>query len=310
MTTAPILRTSRLAAVVAVLALAAGLVAVPAVPAAALHQNCGKDFTGVHFGDYPSGVRSNGHPDPKAPLSAFNPAWSGKGGVTADLELTKYTIERLEKGLEVAAKIWSAGDDPLSKAVGFDLTIIKLVTHVTKVALDAGITHRNATSDDINSCGSVFLGDTIDLLWVAQLEEDLLDYGAALAGVDTSPGRRTAGSTIHLLPNDGSHEWTPDGSIYKDRPGHDSETLKAIGFNDGMLDEPHIGVAVVVRNSIAHLHANGVPVGNARQQWKQAMGHMRNGNVREAYAGFAEAYYTAVTAGTSSTASGTISSGH
>lgn len=266
------------------------LLVVSAPPALAIHQYCGDGAEGIHLGGYPDSTsRGNGHP------IDGNGTWAGVGAVTP-LARTLYGLERAETHLDNVVTLISLPDKVPTEIVALVQSIVKEGIRIAKTAVGAAhleAEHRNA---EVDQCGSTLMGDMIDAIFVGQLQEELALLGAARATGTVGEGARLAGSSAFLLPDDGLLDVTPDGATYADRAGHDSDSLAAAQFFEGFADADFIGVAVVVRNEIAHLKAHGVATADAEVRWKEAMDLLAAGMVREAYGVFADAYYRAVTA--------------
>lgn len=293
MTSTQLVRRTALGAVAALAG--AALVVAPTGPASAFGQYCGKDQAGIHLGGYAPGSLDNGHPDPKSK----HPGWAGLGAVK-EAKTNAFKIERIGASVEMSEKIFDAMpfDDP-SKEIKLGFSIASLITDIAGVAADSvvrGLEHRNA---EMVACGSVFLGDTVDLLFVARMQEEL-------AGINPADGPIKVPSNIFVLPDDGNPDWNRDSTHYRDRPEHNA---LGIPYADGFANDEYIGVATMVRNEIAHLEAHGINTGGgtvwkdgvglvhvdgAKDLWWDGIHLLQDGRLRLAYAKFAEAYRMAV----------------
>lgn len=277
------------------------LLVLPAPTAHATHQYCGKTAEGVHLGGYAGATRDNGHPDGEAVGGAVDYAGAGAVDIAKNVAMA---AERLKAGLALSENtydvvLYKGG----SKAVKLGFSIAKLVAGIASIAADAVVLRFEQQNAEVNACGGAALGDMIDTLFVAGLQEEL-------AGLDPATGHIDIPSNIYLLPDDGAPEWTSETDLYD---GHEG-TLD-IPYVDGYANAPNLGVAVVVRNTIAHLEAHGIKTGGgykwvpgvglvyqdgAKDLWWDGIRLLEDGRVRLAYAKFAEAYRMAVNTQTTS----------
>lgn len=277
-------RTSRAAAIpVALLLLVVG-----AAPAGAVHQYCGDGAEGIHLGGYPSSESlGNGHPN------GSGGSWAGSGAV-GPLSKTLYGLDRAETHIQNLIDALDEFELVPTKSVNLGFSIAKLALHIAKTGVGAALLHNSHRNAEVDACGGVLTADMLDAIFVGTLQEELGLLGAARATGVVGEGSRIAGSSAFLLPDDGILDVTPDGDTYADRHGHDADSLAAAQFWEGFADADYVGVAVVVRNAIAHLQAHGVDTADAEVRWKEAMDLLSNGLVRDAYGVFADAYYLAV----------------
>lgn len=291
-------RSPRRLAAAAVLLLA--LLVPPAPAAYADHQYCGEAAEGVHLGGYAGSTRDNGHPDGEEVGGAVDYAGAGAVDIAKNVAMA---AERLKEGLGVTESMY----DVLvfrtpSKEVKLGFSIAKLAAGIASIAADAVVLRLEQQNAEVDACGGTMLGDMIDTLFVADLEEEL-------AGLDPANGHIDIPSNIHLLPDDGVPEWTSESDLYD---GHEGSL--DIPYPDGRANG-NLGVATVVRNTIAHLDAHGIKTGGgykwvpnvglvyqdgAKDLWWDGMRLLEDGRVRLAYAKFAEAYRMAVTTQTTS----------
>lgn len=289
----------RAAVVGAVVAtLVAALLAFPAAPASATHQYCGPTATGVHLGGYPEGTMGNGHP-------------AGEDGsyiavaAVGEAKRTAMEVNRAEAFVALSGTIY----DTLSfrapnKVVKLGFSIAGLALGITATTAEAAVLALEQRKAEVDACNAVLAGDTMDLIFVAQLQEEL-------ANLDPADGTVDVPTSMFLLPDDGSPAWTDHAPGYQDRPGHKD---LAIPYVDGFADNEYLGVATVVRNTIAHLDAHGIDTGGgyewvpgvglqyqdgAKDLWWDAMRLLEDGRVRLAHTKFAEAYRMAVMTETS-----------
>lgn len=271
--------TVRAAAMASVVGLVAVLV--PTAPASALHNYCGATAEGVHLEGYAAGSKPNGHPD------GPDGGWGGGAGVKeakrALLGLDR-TAETLGYLVDITALTPPLDNIP-GKVLALAHEVAKTALFVGKTATSAVILHGEARNAEINTCGVVMMGDVIDTIFVATIEQNLVDVAAAAAGHD--PGRGPVPASTFVLPNDGGYDWSQD---------HHPDLPVAIPYADGFADEGSIGVAVVVRNAISHMKQHGIPTGRAEQLWLEAKALLDNEEYLDAYAKFAEAYQEAVSA--------------
>jgi len=276
------------------------LLALPAPPAHADHQYCGEAAEGVHLGGYAGSTHDNGHPDGEEVGGAVDYAGAGAVDIAKNVALA---AERLKEGIGVTENMYDvlAFRTP-SKEVKLGFSIAKLAAGIASIAADAVVLRLEQQNAEVDACGGTMLGDMIDTNFVAGMQEEL-------AGLDPADGDIDIPSTIYMLPDDGAPEWTSESDLY---PGH-----------EGHLDTPYVdgrangnlGVAMVVRNTIAHLEAHGVKTGGgykwvpgvglvyqdgAKDLWWDGIRLLEDGRVRLAYAKFAEAYRMAVTTETTS----------
>jgi hypothetical protein len=271
----------RTAAVAALVGLV--VVLVPSVPAGALHNYCGATSEGVHLGNFAAGSKANGHPD------GPNGGWGGLAGVKeakrALLGLDR-TAETLDYVINIAALTPPLDNIP-GKVVALAHEVAKTALFVGKTAASAVVLHGESQNAAVNACNVVLMGDLIDTMFVATIEQDLADVAAAAAG--HSPGEAPVPASTFMLPNDGGYTWSQHVT-------HDPALETAIPYVDGFTDEESIGVAVVVRNSIAHMKDHGIPTGRAVELWTEAKSLLDAKRYLDAYAKFAEAYREAVSA--------------
>lgn len=269
-------RTLAVTSIVGVLA-----VLVPSVPAGALHNYCGATSQGVHLGNFAAGSKPNGHPD------GPNGGWGGLAGVKeakrALLGIDR-TAETLGYLVDIAALTPPLNNIP-GKVLALSHEVAKAALFVGKTAASAVITHRDSQNAAVNACNVVLMGDLIDTMFVATIEQDLADVAAAAAGHE--PGQGPVPASTFMLPNDGGFDWSQD---------HHPDLKPAIPYADGFTDEEAIGVAVVVRNAISHMKQHGIPTGRAEELWFQAKALLDADEYLDAYAKFAEAYQEAVSA--------------
>lgn len=273
--------------------------AMPAGPAAAVHQYCGKAAIGVHKGGYPGSTLDNGHPHG----DGVDSGWSGGGAIKIALGVA-LALERAGAFIEMSETLYdSMSSNPVPKTVELKFNIAALAADIGKVAADATVLNLNQRIAEVNACNAVLAGDTIDLLFVARVQEELATFSSADGTVEVP-------SNLFLLPDDGSPEWTQqltdESRKYSHLPGHDD---LPIPYVDGVADTDAVGVATVVRNAIAHLEAHGIGTGGgykwvpgvglvyqdgAKDLWWDAMRLLEDGRVRLAHAKFAAAYRMAV----------------
>ncbi|HEX2177108.1 MAG TPA: hypothetical protein VHG70_14480 [Nocardioidaceae bacterium] len=293
----------RLRAVVLTCVAVLGLQTMTATPARALHQYCGSGAEGIHLGGYAGETRGNGHPQANG-----DGGWAG-GAALGEAKNARLTINRIKAFLGLGTQLLSAQMFVTpTKALKTALTIARLALTVAEVAADAVVMEREQRNAEMDACNDVLGGDTIDLLFLAQMQAELGEY-------DPADGTVEYPSNILQLPDDGSPGWTEHSERYTDRPSDASgegvrhEDLKS-PYVDGFVNVDYIGVATMVRNTIAHLEAHGIDTGGghvwedgrlvyrdgAKDVWWDAMRLLEDGRVRRAYATFAEAYQMAVTA--------------
>lgn len=285
---------SRHAAAVMALTVTAALALVPARPAEAFSVYCGVTAIGVG-NNYVVGL-DNGHPaDEHSTLDG----WNGKEAERT-AGAVAFALERTVGAMEIGIDIFdTAGFDVYLGGIGQKVAklaavIAKTAVEVSKEAADITlmtIAQRNARVD---ACGGL-VADMTDALFLAMLEEELayLDMdGTATNSYGQVPGSRRVPTALFLLPQDGTPAWQRDGNLYGDRGNHAD---LGIIYLDGALNAPYIGVAETVRNQIAYLDASGIDVGDAGEQWIDAMAVLRGGDLRTAYQLLARAYRTAVT---------------
>lgn len=281
-----------------VTALVGALLVVTGGPATAMHQYCGEAAEGVHLGGYAGGSKDNGHPDGK------HGGWAG-GSAVGEAKNLALIVNRVGASIGMSATIYDtlAYDTP-NKAVKLAFSIAKLAAGIAGTATNAAVLALEQRNAEVNACNSVLAGDTIDLLFVARMQEEL-------AQLDPADGNIDVPSSMFLLPDDGSPNWTDFATRYGSRPGHSD---LAIPYIDGFANTDAIGVATIVRNTIAHLDAHGIDTGGgyewtsdgleyqngAKDLWWDAMRLLEDGRVRLAYAKFADAYRMAVTTQTTS----------
>lgn len=286
---------------VAVLPLLAPVV-LPAPAAIATHQYCGKDAEGVTLGGYAGGTQDNGHPldDPQDEDRLDDADYAGSAAVDIAANVAM-AAERVAEAISLSESMYDVlfFKEP-SKEIKLGFSIAKLVAGIVTTTTDAvvlGLEQRNA---EVDACGGTMLGDMIDTLAVVGIQEEL-------GALDPVNGRGP--SSTYLLPDDGAPAWTGGSELY---PGHKD---LAVPYVDGRANNSNTGVAVVVRNTIAHLEAHGINTGGgyvwvqgsglvkqdgAKDLWWDAMHLLEDGRVRLAHAKFAEAYRMAVTLQTSS----------
>lgn len=272
----------------------------PAPSAQANHQYCGKDAEGVHLGGYAGETRDNGHPDGEEVGGAVD--YAGVGAVAIAKQVA-FALDRVNESVGMAEAIADAVPfiEP-EKEIKLGFSIAKLAAGIAKTAADAvvmGLEQRNA---EVDACGGTVTGDLLDTLFVARIEEELA--GLASGGSPIGP------PSMFVLPDDGAPEWTSETDRYD---GHEGSL--DIPYIDGVANDENIGVAVIVRNTIAHLEAHGINTGGgfkwiqgqglvyqdgAKDLWWDAMRLLEDGRVRLAYAKFAEAYRMAVSLQTTS----------
>lgn len=294
-TSAPRGLMGRRVATVAAATMVVTVMALPASPATAVHQYCGKDATGVHLGGYPGATKDNGHPDGDGEDSG----WAG-GGAQEIAARVALAIERVGAGLEMSGELYEAiASNGGTEAVKLGFAIASLVSDIAGVAADATVLQLDQRVAEVDACNGVLAGDTIDLLFVARMQEELASFNPTDGTVEVP-------SNLFLLPDDGSPEWTSDSTLYSHLPGHDDLDTPYI---DGVANTEAIGVATVVRNAIAHLEAHGISTGGgytwvpgvglqyqdgAKDLWWDGMRLLEDGRLRLAHAKFAEAYRMAV----------------
>lgn len=283
------------------------LLLLPAEAAHADHQYCGPDAEGVHLGGYAGSTLDNGHPDYGDGEDSDEVGgavdYAGAGGVDVAKNVAM-AAERLAEGLGVTANMYDAM--PLKtpiKELKLGFSIAQLAAGIASTAADAVVLRFEQQNAEVDACGGTKLGDMIDTLFVADLQEEL-------AGLDPANGHIDVPSTIHMLPDDGAPTWTSESDGY---PGH-KDSLD-IPYVEGRADNANLGVAAVVRNTIAHLEAHGIDTGGgyewvpdvglvyqdgAKDLWWDGMRLLEDGRVRLAYAKFAEAYRMAVDTQTTS----------
>lgn len=286
-------------------------------PARALSQYCGSTAVAVGV-DYASGL-DNGHPKPfVSPFSSDGQQTTvldGWGGLDAvrDAKIAVLVTERVKDAIEYPEKFFEALSYDAPKLAIVGLTVAAAVAQIAvttaKITLSE-IEHQNALVD---ACSGTLTADLTDVVLVALMEEELanLDPNAPSSdGTAPASGIRLAPTALFLLPDDGMPAWQRDTTRYDDgHPGHADIELY---HQEGFIDAEYIGIATLVRNQIAHLEAHGIPTGGgrvynpvkrrfetvpgARDMWAGAMAELRTGDLRAAYAQFARAYQTAVTA--------------
>lgn len=293
-------RSPRRLATAAVLPLAVAMLMLPAPAAHADHQYCGEAAEGVHLGGYAGSTRDNGHPDGDEVGGLVDYAGAGAVDIAKNVAMA---AERLKEGLAVSENM----SDVLMfrtpiKELKLGFSIAKLAAGIASIVADAVVLRLEQQNAEIDACGGTMLGDMIDTLFVAEMEEEL-------AGLDPADGHIDIPASTFLLPDDGAPEWTSESDLYD---GHEGSL--DIPYADGRANG-NLGVATVVRNTIAHLEAHGVKTGGgykwvpnvglvyqdgAKDLWWDAMRLLEDGRVRLAYAKFAEAYRMAVTTQTTS----------
>jgi hypothetical protein len=294
-------RMGRRVATVAAATMVVTVLALPTSPATAVHQYCGKDAIGVHLGGYPGSTKDNGHPDGDGEDSG----WAG-GGAQEIAARVALAIERVDAGLEMSSELYEAiASNGGTEGVKLGFAIAGLATGIAVVAADAAVLNLDQRVAEVDACNGVLAGDTIDLLFVARMQEELATFNPTDGTVEVP-------SNLFLLPDDGSPEWTSDSTLYSHLPGHDDLPIPYI---DGMANTEAIGVATVVRNAIAHLEAHGIGTGGgyewvpgvglqyqdgAKDLWWDGIRLLEDGRLRLAHAKFAEAYRMAVAPQTNS----------
>jgi hypothetical protein len=281
---------ARIAALALVLAaLTVPLAAAP--PAAAVHQYCGKDAIGVGPG-YAGATSDNGHP--VGPDVEPGGSWAG-GAAVGQARRALFAFTQAEAVLAASTSVITEYTSNIAAAVvKLVKEIVAWVLRVGRVTSESVLLAREHANNEVNACNGVMMGDMVDAIFVAMLEEDLAYHDERATG--SVPGARLAPAASFLFPDDGLPDWTPDGERYDDSASHPGHGDLAIQYPHGFLDAKYIGVATVVRNTIAYLKLHGIPTGDAEYRWAAAMDALRQGDLRNAYRGFADAYQTAVTA--------------
>lgn len=277
-----------------------GATLVQQAPAQAFSQYCGKDQEGIHKEGYAAGSYDNGHPDHEADPQG----WAG-GAAVGTAKNVALALNRVSAFIAMSEKIYDVLDyaEPI-KEVKLGFSVAALAADIATTAADAVVMGLEQQNAEINACGAVFVGDTVDLLFVTEMQEDL-------GAVDPS-GESTVPSSMFMLPDDGNPDWNRDATRYRDRNGHAD---LALPYAAGFANDPYVGVATMVRNTIAHLEAHGINTGGgtvwvpgvglqqlegAKDLWWDGMRLLQDGRLQLAYAAFAEAYRVAVSVHTNS----------
>jgi hypothetical protein len=276
------------------------VVAGPIPSAQANHQYCGEAAEGVHLGGYAGETRDNGHPDGEEVGGAVDYAGAGAVGIAKNVA---FAADRVTVAIGLSESMYDVLNfSSPNKEVKLGFSIAKLAAGIAKTAADAVVMRLEQQNAEVNACGGTELGDMIDTLFVARIQEELT--GLSSGGSPIGP------PSMFVLPDDGAPEWTSESDRYD---GHEGSL--EIPYIDGVANDENIGVAVVVRNAIAHLEAHGINTGGgfkwvpgvgvvyqdgAKDLWWDAIRLLEDGRVRLAYAKFAEAYRMAVSTQTTS----------
>jgi len=272
----------------------------PAPAAHADHQYCGEAAEGVHLGGYAGSTHDNGHPDGEEVGGAVDYAGAGAVDIAKNVAMA---AERLKEGLGVTENMYDVLNfrTPI-KELKLGFSIATLAAGIASIVADAVVLRLEQQNAEVNACGGTMLGDMVDTLFVARMQEEL-------GGIDPADGSIDIPSNTFLLPDDGAPGWTSESDLYD---GH-KDSLE-IPYVDGRANG-NLGVVTVVRNTIAHLEAHGVKTGGgykwvpnvglvyqdgAKDLWWDGVRLLEDGRVRLAYAKFAEAYRMAVTTQTTS----------
>lgn len=275
------------ASVVAVVALVA-----TAPSAAGLHQYCGADKVGVRLGGYAGATSDNGHPEGP---DADGGSWVGRAAVK-EARIAAFTFAQAEGLVDATVNVLNGyADEPVQAAVRLDKALIAWILRIGRITAEAVVLHREHANAEVNACNSVMMGDMVDTLFVAMLEEELAYQDVRNTG--SEPGSRLSPSALFLLPDDGLPDTQQDATQrYQDGNTYPSHSGLGITYQHGFADAKYIGVATVVRNTIAYMKLYGMPTGDAEFRWAMAMDYLRQGDLRNANLWFADAYQTAVTA--------------
>lgn len=293
-------------------ALAMVLTALPggAREAHALSITCGAGVVGVGL-DY-VGSLPNGHPDRD---TSVQDGWGGNTPIRR-LKSAAFALERTQEGLDLSYSMLDHADDKNvpAKIAKVPVGIAKTVLGVTIDSLESAALALEQQNGRVDDCSETLLADFVDVMFVTQMEEELanldVDGNTSDDGSTPQPGSYLVPSAMFVLPQDGWPAWHSDSTLYEDLAGHADPERPYV---DGALNGPYLGVATTVRDQIAHLEAAGIDTGEtqtivdpftgeeqtilgAKDEWKRAMGLLAQGELREAYIGFAAAYRRAVTA--------------
>lgn len=304
-------RAERRLAVATIAAVAA--LAVPTVPAGALHQACGNK--------YPTGTASTGHPNMEGAESLRG--WAGtraiylreteiagvaaaKGAVTAAGAISKAVGELGEEARDVILN----ASDPLgvhhvvAKLAEIPATAMKIAAgvlygvglafSVTETALLAVQFETVSNTATENTCNGTLGGDMVDNLWIATVQRNLAsDTSEPLAmllvpgGDAQHPGRPSW--PLRPSHNAGDFAWCPDVA---------GSTDCTPQYHTGFLDVPDSGVVAVVEMAIAHAGEHAVKdqgfLDQAQACLTQGKAHIEDGRYKAAYADLRLAYRWAV----------------
>lgn len=222
-----------------------------------------------------------------------------------------------------------ATDPPVEPVVDAILSTAELVARVITIALTTAavaalvtetllMTQANQIEAQIageDACASVITGDMVDQLWVATVQRNLASDGPPLAMLliptdSEEPGGDSGEWPIQPQHEEDDFDWCPEidlpealpepaGETDLDQPnGPDTGGDCSPLYYDGFLDIPYDGaprttVQAIVRDSIDHAKAHGLPVRQAEDYYAAAVTALNQGRYKEAFVRFRSAYQSA-----------------
>ncbi|HEX2177107.1 MAG TPA: hypothetical protein VHG70_14475 [Nocardioidaceae bacterium] len=318
-------RRTALAGVLAGVVVAAGALV---APASATHQNCGTGYTG-DAGTLSNGHPDLSEDEHVgwAGQTALNDIERQLFIVsTIDLGLDEAAGLAISKAEEIHTKYEMAKGNVLAQAVlaateliarivataiviaRFPVKIIETIYMVQQRELAGAVGGENA-------CNSVLGGDMLDHLWVAAVQRNLASDGPPLGLLLTptdseDPDGHSGPWPLQPQHEKGDFDWCPEITLPAELPEPAAETdLDRLngsatgddctpGYHDGFLTEPYSGaprvtVQAIVRDTIDHAAAHGLPVRAAEDAYQAALTDLEDQHYKRAFGHFRLAYQAA-----------------
>lgn len=302
-----------------------------AQPAQADHQNCGEEYpegtlasaypdlaTGSKMG-WAGQTALNDIDDAVAESTAKKTALLDSAGVlVSTAEILTEKAASLRKALPDPAEEVALPIEIADEAVRAAAIVVTFAGLIALIAETANLSTQHELDEAVageNACNSTIMGDMAVELWVATVERNLASDGPPLAVLLSPTDSEEPGGDSGKWPLQPQHEkedfaWCPEIDLPAElpRPAASTDLDEPNGpstggdcsptFLDGMLDDPYDGappltVQAIVRDTIAHAKAHGLPVRNAQDEYDQAVSLVGAKRYKDAFTHFRLAYQAA-----------------
>jgi hypothetical protein len=318
------------ATLIAVVVAASLSLVVIAAPAHAVHQNCGArypegtlsnghpDLSTNHNVGWSGAVAMSEIDTAVFALTSTKTLVLDGASIAATsaeiLDATAKAIRMLPDPAEIAAIPVEAAAEVLHTVS----TVLVLSALAVLIGETAAMTVQRIRASDVdaeNACNNVLAGDMLDMNWVAAVQRNLASDGPPLSMLLIPTDTSEAGGNSGEWPLQPQHEsddfaWCPEISLPEkiptpraetdlDQPngaatGGDCSPLVFDGFlTDPWEGAPRVTVQAVVRDTIDHAKAHGLPVRQAEVHYADAVAALGAQRYKEAFSHFRLAYQDA-----------------